>query len=530
MKRRECCTECGCLKEQKKQTVLDKVLTILLLLAGVVFGYLNPDNYVINHLEFINPSFVVVLVFGVPIFARGLKKLFYGKVSDELYLGLAIVGLTVLGVLAIYEVIDKTANYFFYASVVVLFSVIINYTVRDAFKASERKTVKDDKSNVELKGEKLGKILSYIGLIVAVIVFCISFFVFSEEIGFSITKALGVLVLCAPCVNPFFVVLAIQSATKRADDNGILLNDATVLEKIMEVEDVFLDTNIVLDENFSLEKAIAFDMEEEELLQLSAVVLASVQDGYGKAVVSAVKKTRELSCESVEMFDGGVKGIVCGRAVEVVTPVYLEEKTNHPTPSVTRVQHSVLFVIIDGKLCGALLFIVNSLESYKESIVKLKDFGVKTTYFSKDTVACTEKIGKDCKIDNLVYSLTDKEKEYAVMSKSMQNSGLIMTVTQKEGVSYGANIVVYEGDYKDNEPSVADVTIKSKNSKYLPFLFKLSKKVLSKIKFNTIITLCVSALSVLLCGVNLFSIPLASIIYAVLNGIICLNSCFRKLK
>ena len=529
MKRRECCTECGCLKEQKKQTVLDKVLAIFLLLACVVFGYLNPDNYVINHLEFINPSFVIVLVFGIPIFARGLKKLFSGKVSDELYLGLAIVGLTVLGVLAIYEVIDKTANYFFYASVVVLFSVIINYTVCDTFRASERKTVKDNKSNVELKGEKLGEILSYIGLIVAVIVFCMSFFVFSEEIGLSITKAIGVLVLCAPCVNTFFVVLAVQSASKSADDNGILLKDVTVLEKIMEVEDVFLDTNIVLDENVTLEKTIAFDGEEDELLCLSASVLSSVEDGYKKAVLSAVSSI-ELSCESLEIFDGGVKGVVGGRVVEVVTPVYLEEKTNHPTPSVTRVQHSVLFVIIDGKLCGALLFVVNTTEPYKESLAKLKDFGVKTTYFSKDTIACTEKIGKDCKIDNLVYSLTDKEKEYAVMSKSMQNSGLIMTVTRKEGVNYGANIVVFEGDYKDNVPSVADVTVKSKNSRYLPFLFKLSKRVLSKIKFNTIITLCVSALSVLLCGVNLFSIPLASIIYAVLSGIVCLNSCFRKVK
>jgi Cu2+-exporting ATPase len=242
----------------------------------------------------------------------------------------------------------------------------------------------------------------------------------------ALIRASTVLVIACPHALGLAIPLVIAISTALGAQNGLLVKDRLALERARNLNLVIFDKTGTLTKGVPVISALAAvdGSSENEFLAMAAAVEANSEHPLAKAVVNHARQKGldPLVARDFAALPGqGAKADVGGRPIIVGGPRLLGElKTNLPA-AINRFSRdsaaegkTILYVIADGRVAGALAAEDEIRPESIEAVTELHRLGVRVAMITGDSSAVANSVARRVAIDDVVAEVLPGEKAAAV--------------------------------------------------------------------------------------------------------------------
>jgi P-type Cu+ transporter len=242
---------------------------------------------------------------------------------------------------------------------------------------------------------------------------------------FALNSAIAVLIIACPCALGLATPMAVMVGIGRGAQLGILIRDATVLEKLATINMVAFDKTGTLTEGKpNVIETVAFKpFSEKEFLRLAASVEALSEHPIGRAIVRATTGQPLPKATAFESLVGiGVKAEVERRLVYVGKP--LREAGQQNVAQLAdrwRTEgKTAVAVQIDNQPAG-LIAIADTLKPSSAAVKRLRDLNIRSVMLTGDNHLTARYLAEEAAIDEVVAELTPDQKQNEIAK--IQRSG-----------------------------------------------------------------------------------------------------------
>lgn len=240
--------------------------------------------------------------------------------------------------------------------------------------------------------------------IIAYIIAAVAYFISGDPVRIA-----EVLVVASPCPLILAAPIAFVSGMSRSSQNGSLIKNGTVIEKLAKAQEIFLDKTGTITEGTIKVDSIkpVKSKNEAELLQLVYTVEKSSGHILAKAVVeyAETKKIQPLKLTSLTEVAGlGVIGEIDGEEIKIGRSLFAfaPDNLNYET---------AFYVSKSGKYIGAVTFSDTLRPEAKATIAQMRKIGLENiTMLTGDNQLVADKIAKSVGIENVYAGLMPDEK------------------------------------------------------------------------------------------------------------------------
>ncbi|MDD1720632.1 MAG: heavy metal translocating P-type ATPase, partial [Euryarchaeota archaeon] len=205
------------------------------------------------------------------------------------------------------------------------------------------------------------------------------------SVDFSLERAVTVMVIACPHALGLAIPLVVAVSTALGAQNGLLVRNRTAFERARNIQAIIFDkTGTLTEGRFGVTDVIPINAEtdEETVLNYAAALEGRSEHPIARAIATSASAST-LHVESFRALPGrGVAGMVNGSAVQVVSPGYLEENalavTDERIERLTAQGKTVVFVVVEGTVEGAIALADVVRPESKQAIKKLKEMGVRS--------------------------------------------------------------------------------------------------------------------------------------------------------
>lgn len=228
-------------------------------------------------------------------------------------------------------------------------------------------------------------------LIVTVFAIALIFFVLYLQVNptEAFNRSLALIVLACPCALAFGSPLTFGLALKKAQRLGILLKDATSLERVLKIKNIFFDkTGTLTEGNLQLSHSEPAQIPED----VKNIILTLEAPSY-HPIAFALRQawSPQHSLPSVhnaqEILGRGVRGVIDGHTYEI----------RHLSESLHEVE-TAIEVVKDGESLCRLYFVDVIRKESRASVQRLQRQGIKCFILSGDKKARTYQVAEACGI------------------------------------------------------------------------------------------------------------------------------------
>ena len=370
------------------------------------------------------------------------------------------------------------------------------------------KQAQQSKSKTQNLADTAAKWLTIIALGSGGVTFFTWFAVMSKEFSFAIERAVTVMVITCPHALGLAVPLVVAVSTALAAKNGLLIRNRSAFESARNLQAVIFDkTGTLTEGKFGVTDTLVLsqDIDEETLRAYAAAVDANSEHPIAKAI--AASSDKKLPVENFKSIPGkGAEGRVEGKEVKVVSPGYLiEQNINHTDKRVEPLQaqgKTVVFVLIDGKLKGALALADIVRPEAKQAIDALKALNIRCMMLTGDNKATAKWVSDQIGLDEYFAEVLPQDK--AAKVKEVQARGVLVAMTG-DGVNDApalaqADVGIAIGAGSDVAVETADVILVRSNPLDVVAIVQLSRATYRKMIQNLFWAT----------GYNVIAIPLAA--------------------
>lgn len=330
---------------------------------------------------------------------------------------------------------------------------------------------------------------------IALITFLV-WIIISGELGFSLSRAISVLVISCPCALGLATPVAIMVGNGVGAKNGILFKTAASLEMTGRIDTVVLDktgtvtkgepkvTDIVANEGFS----------EEELLSFAYSLEKNSEHPLSKAVVLAAEELK-LVAFSVDDFrvkaGNGLTAVYSGKLLAggnakfIESFTEIENKTKLLAEELSRSGKTPLYFSYDRKLLGIIAVADTVKEDSAAAVLELQNMGVRVVMLTGDNEKTAKAVADKVGINEVVSQVLPDGKEAVV--KSLQKEGRVAMVG--DGINdapalTSADTGIAIGAGTDIAIDAADVVLMKSSLLDVPAAIRLGREVLKGIHEN----------------------------------------------
>jgi Cu2+-exporting ATPase len=201
----------------------------------------------------------------------------------------------------------------------------------------------------------------------------------------------------------------------------LLVKDRLALERARELQVVIFDKTGTLTRGRPALAAVrATGAEEDEVLRLAASVESDSEHPLASAIVEAAR-ARGIGLTSAVEFESmagrGARATVDGQAVAVGGPRLLAEleiESTLDTSDWDRAGQTVLFVVVDDRLIGALAVEDEIRPESAEAVAALHDLGLRVAMITGDSQAVADSVAQRIGIDEVAAQVLPADKAAAV--------------------------------------------------------------------------------------------------------------------
>jgi len=301
------------------------------------------------------------------------------------------------------------------------------------------KQAQESKSKTQNLADTAALWLTVIGLGSGVLTLVVWLVFLSHEFAFAMERAVTVMVITCPHALGLAVPLVVAVSTALAARNGLLIRNRVAFEGARKLRAIIFDkTGTLTEGRFGVTDTLvlAQDIDEETLRKYAASVDANSEHPIAKAIAASSEK--KLPVENFKSIPGkGAEGKVDGREVKVVSPGFLREQnidlTDKRVGPLQSEGKTVVFVLVDGKLKGALALADIVRPEAKQAIDALKALDIRCMMLTGDNKATAKWVSDQVGLDEYFAEVLPQDK--AAKVKEVQARGVLVATAELEDIT-----------------------------------------------------------------------------------------------
>ena len=365
-----------------------------------------------------------------------------------------------------------------------------------------------------------------------------------QDLSFVMNRTVTVMVITCPHALGLAIPLVVSVSTSLAATNGFLVRNRAAFEQARNLQAIIFDkTGTLTQGTFTVTDILNFDerYSDDEILRYAASLETNSEHPIAKGILEKAGET--LDVEEFNSITGkGIEGIVDGKTIKVVSPGFIKEhEFDYPEEKVDEISgqgKTVVFVIMDDQLCGAIALGDKIRESSRNAVQSLHDMGLECVMLTGDNRQTAEYVARELSIDQVFAEVLPDEKADKVKEVQQQNKLVAMT---GDGVNDApalaqADVGIAIGAGSDVALETGDVVLVKSNPEDVASLVKLSGATHSKMLQNlawatgyNVITIPLAAGVLYSWGV-LLSPAVGAILMSLSTVIVAINARFLKLE
>lgn len=243
------------------------------------------------------------------------------------------------------------------------------------------------------------------------------------------------MVITCPHALGLAVPLVVSVSTSISARKRILIRNREAFERAKDVQVVVFDkTGTLTEGKFEVTDIIPLDeLSEERILKYAAALESYSEHPIAQGIVEKVKE-KKIELYDVKDFKAipgkGAQGVINGREVLIVSPQFLKEKglwkEDERVNNVLEQGKTVVFLVIGGKLVGALALADKIRPESREAVKKLHGMGVKAYMLTGDNAKVAKWVAEELGLDGFFAEVLPPQKSEKV--QELQNKGLIVAM------------------------------------------------------------------------------------------------------
>jgi Cu2+-exporting ATPase len=312
------------------------------------------------------------------------------------------------------------------------------------------------KAPIQRLTDKVSEIFVPIVIIIAVLTFLTWWlWVPSASLAFGFANALAVLIVACPCALGLATPMSVMVGVGKGAKHGILIKDASALEKMNQVDVVLTDKTGTITEG----KPTVDDIQpnssssKDEILSLAAALNANSTHPLGHAIIERAKKENSKMDLAVSDFENvagqGIKGNIVGNSIALGNQLLMESigiTIPHDMKQMAETAQShgktVSFLAKDSNLLGYFSISDQIKASSKRAIQYLQKHHVDVVMLTGDNIHTARSVADQVGIKHFKANALPKDK--------LQE---IHTLQQK------GHVVAMAGDGINDAPALAQADI-----------------------------------------------------------------------
>ncbi len=343
--------------------------------------------------------------------------------------------------------------------------------------------------------DKVSGVFVPVVIVIAVIAFIIWMFA-GESVGFSLSRAISVLVISCPCALGLATPVAIMVANGVGAKNGILFKTAVSLKTAGKVSTVVLDkTGTITQGKPKVTDIIPVDGVTQTQLLNTAYSLESKSEH--PLAYAIVEKSAEQSLIAYEV-DGfkshsghGITGTINGETVAagnyqfISTFCEIGSEFRLKADNLSGEGKTPLWFVKDNNLIGIIAVADVIKEDSPEAINELKNMGIRVVMLTGDNQNTADAIGRRAGVDEVIAGVLPDGKEKVV--RELQKNGRVAMVG--DGINDSpaltrADVGIAIGTGTDIAVDSADIVLINSKLSDVPAAIRLSRATIRNIRQN----------------------------------------------
>ena len=343
-------------------------------------------------------------------------------------------------------------------------------------------------------------------LVVALLTFAV-WAIFGPGIGFALKMTTAVLIIACPCAMGLAAPMALIVGAARAAKKGILIKDALALEKASKLQMLVLDKTGTLTSGQPKVDKWKFNGNKSEILSLLLSVEKLSEHPFARPLVELARGegVGEIPISDFRSFPGkGVAAFAGEKRIMLGSRHFLEENQvnirvewNEEHSPFSQVHLAV------GNLEVARFFVTDALRpEAAETVAELKKIGVEPFMLSGDWKEMTEYAASLLQIERSRGEVRGDQKGNWIreLKKEGKTVGMVGDGVNDAVALSEADVGIAVRRGSDLTLESADIVLLNENLKLLPYLIRLSQRLLATIRWNLVWAF----------GYNIVGIPIAA--------------------
>ncbi len=310
------------------------------------------------------------------------------------------------------------------------------------------------------------------------IITLIVWLIIGQSIGYSLSRAISVLVISCPCALGLATPVAIMVGTGCSAKNGILFKTATSLENAGKTNIVVLDkTGTITKGEPMVTDILPYGVSESELLTYAYAIEHRSEHPLSKSII---KKAQEIGLKLEKVADfktvvgNGLTATLSGKIIAGGNANFICKFTDIPNEITKRAEafssqgKTPLYFCYDGKLLGIIAVADVIKEDSPKAISELKDMGIHVIMLTGDNEKTAKAIGEQAGVDQVVAGVLPQGKlqvikelqkhgEVAMVGDGINDAPALTTADVGIAIGAGTDIAIDSADIVLMKNSLLDV-------------------------------------------------------------------------
>lgn len=344
------------------------------------------------------------------------------------------------------------------------------------------------KAPIAKKADQVSGIFVPVIIGIALVTFIV-WMILGKSIGFSIARAISVLVISCPCALGLATPVAIMVGNGMGAKHGILFKTSESLEVAGSIDIIALDkTGTITKGTPVVTDVVPYKIEKEVLLNYASSLENKSEHPLGKAVTNYYQGSEDV--EDFEILPGhGLRGLIHGKEV-LGGSIKMMEK-HIPEEMMTQASDKAmegktpLFFSYDDTYLGMICVADTMKEDSPQAIKEMQNMGIQVVMLTGDNKKTADAIGKKAGVDEVIAGVLPDGKESVI--RDLQKHGKVAMVG--DGINDApaltrADIGIAIGAGTDIAIDAADVVLMNSKLTDVTAAIRLSRATLRNIHEN----------------------------------------------
>lgn len=344
------------------------------------------------------------------------------------------------------------------------------------------------KAPIAKKADQVSGIFVPVIIGIALVTFIV-WMILGKSIGFSIARAISVLVISCPCALGLATPVAIMVGNGMGAKNGILFKTSESLEVTGSVDIIALDkTGTITKGTPVVTDVVPYKIEKEVLLNYAASLEKNSEHPLGKAITDYYQGNEEV--KDFKILPGhGLRGLihdkeVLGGSIKMMKK-HIPDDVEIQAKNMAKEGKTPLFFSYDDYYLGTICVADTMKEDSPQAIKEMQNMGIQVVMLTGDNQETAQAIGSKAGVDEVIAGVLPDGKESVI--RNLQRQGKVAMVG--DGINDApaltrADIGIAIGAGTDIAIDAADVVLMNSKLTDVTAAIRLSRATLRNIHEN----------------------------------------------